>query len=209
MAMRILSSTYAGSFARAKQVRSLVRFMSFCVLLGIASLAFAQEATIVGTVTDPTGAAVPNVAITITSAATGQVRSLTSNDVGQFVAPNLKIGRYTVRAQAGGFKVVEQKDVVLNVGDRTRVDFQMQMGTAQETITVETTPVAVQTDSGEVSSVITGKQVTQLATNARSIYTLITLTPGATSLQDDFQTPTPVGGNANVSFNGNRPGHNI
>jgi len=207
--MRILSSTYAGSFARAKQVRSLVRFMSFCVLLGIASLAFAQEATIVGTVTDPTGAAVPNVAITITSAATGQVRSLTSNDVGQFVAPNLKIGRYTVRAQAGGFKVVEQKDVVLNVGDRTRVDFQMQMGTAQETITVETTPVAVQTDSGEVSSVITGKQVTQLATNGRSIYTLINLTPGATSLQDDFQTPTPVGGNANVSFNGNRPGHNI
>jgi hypothetical protein len=179
------------------------------VLFGFASLAFAQEATIVGTVTDPTGAAIPNVAITITSAATGQVRTLTSNDVGQFVAPNLKIGHYTVRAQASGFKVVEQKDVVLNVGDRTRVDFQMQMGTAQETITVETAPVAVQTDSGEVSSVITGQQVTQLATNGRSIYTLINLTPGATSLQDDFQTPTPVGGNANVSFNGNRPGHNI
>jgi len=207
--MRILSSTYAGSCARAKQVSSLVRFTCFCVLFGFASLTFAQEATIVGTVTDPTGAAVPNVAITITSSATGQVRTLTSNDVGQFVAPNLKIGRYTVRAQASGFKVVEQKDVVLNVGDRTRVDFQMQMGTAQETITVETAPVAVQTDSGEVSSVITGKQVTQLATNGRSIYTLINLTPGATSLQDDFQTPTPVGGNANVSFNGNRPGHNI
>jgi hypothetical protein len=191
------------------QARSLRRLAIFCLLLGFASLAFAQEATVVGTVTDPTGAAVPNVAITITSAATGQVRTLSSNDVGQFVAPNLKIGRYSVRAQAPGFKVVEQKDVVLNVGDRTRVDFQMQMGTAQETITVETAPVAVQTDSGEVSDVITGKQVTQLATNGRSIYTLINLTPGATSLQDDFQTPTPVGGNANVSFNGNRPGHNI
>jgi Carboxypeptidase regulatory-like domain/TonB-dependent Receptor Plug Domain len=209
MAMRILSSTYAGSFVRANQFCSLRRVSVIFLFLTFASLAFAQEATIVGTVTDPTGAAVPNVVITITSAATGQIRTLSSNDVGQFVAPNLKIGRYSVRAQASGFKVVEQKDVVLNVGDRTRVDFQMQMGTAQETITVETAPVAVQTDSGEVSSVITGQQVTQLATNGRSIYTLINLTPGATSLQDDFQTPTPVGGNANVSFNGNRPGHNI
>jgi hypothetical protein len=207
--MRILSSTYAGSFVRANQFCSLRRVSVIFLFLTFASLAFAQEATIVGTVTDPTGAAVPNVVITITSAATGQIRTLSSNDAGQFVAPNLKIGRYSVRAQASGFKVVEQKDVVLNVGDRTRVDFQMQMGTAQETITVETAPVAVQTDSGEVSSVITGQQVTQLATNGRSIYTLINLTPGATSLQDDFQTPTPVGGNANVSFNGNRPGHNI
>lgn len=207
--MRILSSTYAGSLVRAKQFCSLRRVSVIFLFLTFACLAFAQEATLVGTVTDPTGAAVPNVVITITSAATGQVRTLSSNDVGQFVAPNLKIGRYSVRAQASGFKVVEQKDVVLNVGDRTRVDFQMQMGTAQETITVETAPVAVQTDSGEISGVITGKQVTQLATNGRSIYTLINLTPGATSLQDDFQTPTPVGGNANVSFNGNRPGHNI
>lgn len=207
--MRILSSTYAGSFVRAKQFRGLRHALVIFLFLTFASLALAQEATIVGTVTDPTGAAVPNVVITITSAATGQVRTLSSNDVGQFVAPNLKIGRYSVRAQAPGFKIVEQKDVVLNVGDRTRVDFQMQMGTAQETITVETAPVAIQTDSGEVSDVITGKQVTQLATNGRSIYTLINLTPGATSLQDDFQTPTPVGGNANVSFNGNRPGHNI
>ena len=207
--MNTVSSTYAGSFGHAMPVRSLSRLAVFCLLLGLASLAFAQEATMVGTVTDPTGAAVPNVAITITSAATGQVRTLASNDVGQFVAPNLKIGKYSVRAQASGFKIVEQKDVVLNVGDRTRVDFQMQMGTAQETITVETAPVTVQTDTGEVSNVITGKQVTQLSTNGRSIYTLINLTPGATSLQDDFQTPTPVGGNANVSFNGNRPGHNI
>ena len=48
-----------------------------------------------------------------------------------------------------------------------------------------------------------------MATNGRSIYTLVNLTPGASSLQGDFQVPTPVGGDANVSFNGNRPGHNI
>jgi hypothetical protein len=191
------------------QVRSLSRLAVFCLFLGLASLAFAQEATIVGTVTDPTGAAVPNVGITITSAATGQVRTLSSNDVGQFVAPSLMIGRYTVRAQASGFKVVEQKDIVLNVGDRTRVDFQMQMGTAQETITVETVPVAVQTDSGEVSQIVTGQQVSQLASNGRSFYTFVNATPGASSLQGNFSLPVPVGGDANVSINGNRPAHNI
>ena len=208
--MKLLSSTYAGSLVGAVQIRSLSRLAVLALLLGVfASLAFGQEATIVGTVTDPTGAAVPNVAITITNAATGQARTLTSNDVGQFVAPNLQIGHYAVRAQASGFKVVDQKDVVLNVGDRTRVDFQMQMGTAQETITVESAAVAVQTDSGEVSTVITGQQVSQLATNGRSIYSLYALTPGASGIQGDFITPTPVSGDNNVSINGQRAGHNL
>ena len=108
-----------------------------------------------------------------------------------------------------GFKRVEQNNIVIDVGARDRYDFRLQVGSASEQVTVEGTAVGVQTESGEVSQVITGKQVEGLATNGRSIYTLINQTTGASSLQDDFQTPTPVGGNANVSFNGQRQGHNI
>src|SRR5512147_1702513 len=190
-------------------MRNFLCLFLLCILLLMALPAFAQEATIVGTVTDPGGAAVPNVSITITNLDTGLARTLNTNEVGQYVAPGLRIGHYSLRAQGTGFKVVERKDIVLNVGDRTRVDVQLQIGQTQETVTVEATGITVQSDTGEISEVITGKQVSQLATNGRSIYTLVNLTPGASSLQGDFQVPTPVGGDANVSFNGNRPGHNI
>jgi len=83
------------------------------------------------------------------------------------------------------------------------------MGAATETITVEADSVRVQTEHGEVSSVITGQQITQLATNGRSMYSLANLTPGASSGQADFQVPTPVGGDAAMSFNGQRQSHNL
>src|SRR5215472_7960614 len=140
------------------------------LLLGFSAAAFAQEATIVGTVTDPTGATVPNAGIVITNVDTGQVLQFSSNEAGQFVAPGLHIGHYIVRTQVAGFKPVEQKDIVLQVGDRLRVDFKLELGAAAEQITVEATPVAVQSDSSEVSGVISGQQVAQIATNGRNIY---------------------------------------
>jgi Carboxypeptidase regulatory-like domain len=208
--MKSLSPTFAGSFGlavRRNGSRLAVLLAAFFVLF--AAQALAQEATIVGTVTDPSGAAVPNAAITVTDVETGQARSLTTGSDGGYVAPDLHIGHYAVRAQGAGFKAVEQKDIVLNVNDRTRVDFKLQVGSTSEQITVEAAAIAVQADNGEISDVITGQQLNQLATNGRSMYSLISLTPGASSGQGDFQTPTPVGGDANVSFNGMRESHNL
>jgi hypothetical protein len=197
------------SFAHV--LRSNVRYLwILCLLLaGLPFLAAAQEATIVGTVTDPAGSVVPNVTITVTNTGTGYVRTFTTNDVGQFVAPGLPIGKYDLKAESSGFKIEESKGVVLNVNDRTRVDFQMKMGTKSETVSVEANAIQVQADSSEQSSLISGTQISQLATNGRSIYTYVTLTTGASNLMPDFQPPTPVGANSNISFNGNRPGHNL
>jgi len=181
-----------------------------CGLLGAFCLsALAQEGTIVGTVTDPSNAAVPNVAITVTNTDTGQVWRVTTSAAGDYVAADLRIGHFIVRAEATGFKVDEKKDIVLTVGDRLRVDFKLELGSTQQSITVEATPVAVQSDSGEVSSVINERQITDLAMNGRSFYNLAALVPGAASLQPDFQIPSSSSGNANVSFNGNRMVHNI
>jgi hypothetical protein len=183
--------------------------LALCLLIfGVSSQAFGQNATVVGTVTDPSGAAVANATITITHIETGQVYHLTSNSDGQYVAPDLPIGHYNVKVEAAGFKVAEQKGVVLQVGDRVRLDYQMAMGGASETVTVEANAVRVQTDSGEVSNVITDQQVAQLAVNGRSIYQLAQLTPGASSTINNFVN-TPVGGDSNVEFNGMRQNHNI
>jgi hypothetical protein len=180
------------------------------LVLGLPFLAAGQEATVVGTVTDPTGGVVPNVTITITNVQTNAIRTLTTNDAGQYVASNLPIGKYDVKAEAAGFKLETQTGVMLNVNDRIRVDFQMKVGAKTETVSVEANALAVQSDSSEVSSLVNGTQITELATNGRTIYSYVTLTPGASNLNGDTQIPVPVGGaSGNISFNGNRNGHNL
>jgi carboxypeptidase family protein len=180
----------------------------FLLLCLIPAASFAQNATIVGTVTDPSGAVMPNVNVTVTNAETSWSRTIPTNDSGQYVVPDVPIGHYSVKAEASGFKISEQKDVNVQVSDRLRIDFQMKVGTSSETVTVEANTIAVQADSGEVSNVITSQQVSQIAVNGRSIYQLAALTPGASS-QINSYVNTPVGGDANVAFNGLRQNHNI
>jgi hypothetical protein len=203
------SSQFAGSAVRLVKDRSLFLALFCFFILGLSFQAFGQQATIVGTVTDSSGAAVPNAAITITSVDTGEVRSTVTGDSGQYVVPSLRIGRYTVGVNANGFGASERSGIVLNVDDRSRVDFSLKIGAKTEQITVEANAIAVQTDTGEVSTVINGKQVSELGTNGRSVYSLYALTPGASSIQGDLILPTPVSGDSNVSINGQRPGHNL
>jgi hypothetical protein len=189
---------------------SNLRYLLLLVLLlaGLPFRASAQNATIVGTVTDPSGSVIANVKISITHMETNLVSSLTTNDSGQYVAVDVPIGHYNIKAEASGFKVAEQKGLVLQVGDRTRVDFQLVLGAATETVTVEANAVRIQADSGEVSNVIDDQQMTQIAVNGRSIYQLAALAPGASSQINNYVN-TPVGGCAGVEFNGMRQNHNI
>ena len=184
------------------------------LLAGFSLVAAGQQATIVGSVTDPSGAAVASVTVTVTNLESGMIHTIQTNTAGQYVVPDLNIGHYSVKAEATGFKAAEQKDIDLQVGDRARIDFQLQVGQVQETVTVEANPVRVQTDSGEQSSVITGQQISQIAVSGRSMYQLAALVPGASSQigaggMSAGEVNTPVGGDASVEFNGLRQNHNI
>jgi len=184
------------------------------ILISSSLLAVAQQATIVGTVTDPSGAALPRVTITVTSLDSNAVKKSLTNEAGQYVLPELNIGHYSVKAELTGFKTAEQKNITLQVGDRDRIDFTMQVGGAQETVTVEANPVRVQTETGEQSNVITGQQISQIAVSGRSMYQLAALVPGASSQiggggMSAGVVNTPVGGDASVEFNGLRQNHNI
>ena len=208
--MKFLSPMNAGSLGL-----SLKRFdLRWVLLLGalivlFAAQGLAQEATIVGTVTDPSGAAVANAKVTLTNLETGVAKVFTTNDAGQYTAVDIHIGHYDIKTEAGGFKTVERKGMVLQVGDRARADFQLEVGGQQETVTVEANTIAVQADTGEVSNVITGQQLQGLSVNGRGIYQLAALAPGASSQIDVTAPNTPVGGNANVEFSGMRQNHNL
>ncbi|HEV7220810.1 MAG TPA: TonB-dependent receptor [Terriglobales bacterium] len=178
------------------------------LLLACSSLAFGQEATIVGTVTDPSGAVIVGAKITATNTATGVVRTTATNESGQYAMPEVNIGHYDVKAESSGLKVAEQKNIVLQVDDRARVDFQMQVGAATESVTVEAAAVHVQTDTGEISNLITGQQLSNLAVNGTSLFQLAALAPGASNDITNYKD-VPVGGDTNVSFNGQRTAHNV
>ena len=204
-----MKHSHAKTFGLSLNSHPVRFFLMLCLLLLSGSRAFGQEATIVGTVTDPSGASMPNVTVTLTNTDTGLTRTIKTNETGEYVLPDMQIGHYSAKAEGQGFGTAERTGLVLAVGDRLRLDFTLKVGTTVETVTVEAAAVAVQTDTGEVSDLISRQQITKLESNGRSIYSLVNLTPGAASNQGDFQTPVPVGGDAAVSFNGQRTGHNI
>src|SRR6202044_808207 len=142
----------------------------FAVVLLLMPNAWAQEnATITGTVMDSTGAVVPNVEITLTNPATGQARKATTSTSGSYLFPSLGVGHYTLSAVAPGFHKYIVTDIVVNVAQSLKEDITLTVGSEGQTVTVEADALQVQTETNEVSNLISGAQVRQLATNGRNV----------------------------------------
>ena len=171
--------------------------------------AFAQTGTVLGTVTDPTGSVVPGATITITNTGTNAKRVLQTNTAGSYIAPELPIGPYSVKAEATGFKTYERTGITLDSNDTVRVDAALQVGQVTENVTVAADAVKIEADSSEVSDLISGRQLGDLAINGRHMAALAILTPGASSDLPDFNLPISVGASTYISFNGQRPEHNV
>jgi hypothetical protein len=196
-------------FMRAQELwRPLATAFLLALLLPVGL--FAQEkGTIVGMVTDSTGSVMPGVNVTVTQIKTGLSRTVVTNAAGLYAAPGLPIGDYSVTAEAKAFKTYERTGITLNVNDTVRVDIQMQVGEVKETVTVTASAVKVQTDSAEISEVIQGRQLAQLAINGRNFIALAALVPGASANLPTFNLPIAVGSSNTISFNGNRSDHNM
>jgi hypothetical protein len=131
-----------------------------------------DNATITGTVIDASGAVVPNTDISLTNPATGQIRESKSNEAGLFRFANLGVGTYSLTATAGGFQKFTRTGIVLNVAQNLGVDVTLTVGSAEQSVTVESQALQVQTESSEISTLISGEQVRQLATNGRNVVQL-------------------------------------
>src|SRR6516165_661685 len=157
-------------------------------------MASAQEnAEITGTVTDPSGAAVANATVSITHLSTGIMRTTQSSSTGLFDFPGLRIGTYDLKATATGFKTFTKASLVLNTAQTLRADVRLEVGSESQTVTVEANALALQTETNEVSSLITGDQVTQLATNGRSLVSLAAAGTGVTNQLQSFNGVTAQG----------------
>ena len=167
-----------------------------------------ENGTITGVVTDQSGAAVPGVTITVTQTSTGEVRTTQSSASGLYEIPGLAVGTYNLKAAKAGFKNYTKTDIVMNVAATVRADIAFQVGSASESITVNATALAVQTDTNEVSSLITGEQVLQLATNGRSMMSLVAVGTGVTNTLPSFNGVSAQGSSAEINFNGMRWDHN-
>lgn len=170
---------------------------------------WAQEnAELTGTVTDPSGAVVPNAKVTATNAGTGEARTATSNAAGLYDFSAMHIGTYTLTVEGAGFRTFTTTGIVMNVAATVRQDVQLQVGGSNQTVTVAANALQVQTETNEVSNLITGEQITQLATNGRNVTSLTTLGTGVSSMLPSFNGVTAQGSNFSISFNGMRPDHN-
>jgi hypothetical protein len=181
----------------------------FAALALFNSVAFGQGgATILGTVTDPTGAVIPGARITLTNTATGFIRVAQSNETGNYSAPELPVGLYDIKIEAQGFKTSEQKGVTLNVNTTVRADARLEVGAVGQTVTVEANQLQVQADTSDISQTITSKQIENLSTNGRNVLQLTTLVPGASSTMPDFDIPAAQWQNRSIYFNGMRQDNN-
>src|SRR5271163_3847351 len=199
------------SWARRLSRLFLPLMIATCITVIVLSggVAKAQNGgALTGTITDPTGAVVPNANVSVTSVETGKQRTTTSNGAGIFDFPSLDVGEYNLAISAPGFETYNQNGIPINVAQTLREDVRLIVGGNNQVVTVQADALQVQAETNEVSTLITGQQISQLATNGRNVTALTTLGTGVSSNLPSFNGVTAQGSDANISFNGLRPDHN-
>jgi hypothetical protein len=187
------------------------RFIVVLTLLLFAGLAVRaqQNSEIVGTVTDQTGAAVPGASLTLTQKETGFVYTSVSNSTGGFQFPGLNVGTYDLKATAKGFEAYTRAGLTLNVSQTLATDLKLTVGAETVEISVNADALSVQTESNDVSTLISGEQVTSIATENRNFTSLAALGLGVSSNLPDSNPPSASASSASISVNGLRQSHNI
>ncbi len=169
----------------------------------------AATATVTGTVTDSSGAAIAGAAVTAKNIGTDLTLATTSDAQGRYILPDLGIGDYDVQATKTGFQSVIKKGVNLTVGSRPVADFQLPVGQTNQTVNVEGTVSQVNTETSSVSSLVNQAQIRELPLNGRNFEQLILLAPGTVSYPAGGSSAL-VGRAATFSISGARPeGHAI
>jgi hypothetical protein len=185
-------------------------------VVSLASVARGQsaDATLQGTVTDPTGAVIPAAEIHISSQTTGVSRDVRSNNSGFFAAPNLTPGRYKVTAVATGFTTKIDTDVILSVGAVRELDIPLTLSSTESSVTVEASSNEINPADTSVQGVIDGRQTRDLPTNGRDFTTLAVLNTGVSQITTQYPgaatatTKLSRGLGNQLTIGGNRPQQN-
>lgn len=198
-------SYFARSFFTGESMFQRVLYVSAFVLLfalGFAVPVSAQsnDGRILGTVTDSQGKVVVGAKIAITNTGTGATRNLESNGAGDYTAPALQPGLYTVTAESRGFKKVEHSNIRLEVGNDVRVDIHFVPGAVSETVEVTAETPLITTTNDTIGGSLSNKEINDLPLNGRDYQNLVVLRPGVVRF--------PGGGFESIAANGMRPEDN-
>ena len=193
---------------------ALVVISGFCTLLviGIPAGAQVDRGTIVGTVTDPSGARISDAVVVITNRDTGEPVHLTTNSEGDYNAKLVKIGNYSVSATKQGFEKTVQQSVDVAVNQSVRVDLVLKLGSTSDTVEVTGAAPLLQTEASSLGTIETEKRISDLPLNGRNFIQLAYLGPGANAGQTGSNVSGGVFENERadeaVSVNGLRVSNN-
>lgn len=166
-----------------------------------------QEVTgaISGVITDSSGAAIIGAKVTAKDLDRGTVSAVTTSGDGFYNFPRLPVGRYEVRVESPGFQAAVRSDVVLQLNQNARIDFQMQVGNVNQTVEVSAAAPVLQTQSTQLSTVIDSRTNTQLPLATRNYVQLTLLAPGSVHPNpQNFENGQTTGNGARPYINGNR-----
>ena len=182
----------------------------FVQLLGTTALLFlislplfsqANQGTIQGGIFDQTGGAIAGATVSVIDVARGVTRALTTDAAGEYVAPSLLPGTYTVRAEAKGFRTTEHSGVLVQVGQTIRVDLTVQPGEQTQTVTVTGEIPEIDTTDSTLGGTVSNATINALPLNGRNFERLLQLRPGVIT--------NPGAGAGNASTNGRRTGNDL
>ncbi len=166
------------------------------LLLSVSALAQSTAGRVLGTVTDQSGAAVPGATVIVSDMQRGSSRTVTTDESGGYVAPELQPGTYKIHVEAQGFKTAERPSVVIEVATDVRADFALQPGQVTETVVVQEDVPLVNTTSSTLGGTLSNKEINDLPLNGRNYENLLQLRPGIMRY--------PGGGFSTTSSNGLR-----
>jgi hypothetical protein len=188
--------------------RSTLRMLSYILLAVLLAIPFSLHAqqnsgTITGSVTDPSGAAIPGATITVTNTATADKVTAKADGQGNFTVAQLPVGTYEVHVTQGNFKEYVETGVQVHTSTFTEVKASLQMGQVTEKVTVSAQAVQVETTSASVGEVVSGTQVRELPLNGENFVGLTQLSPGVSAAQGANFVGKGLDGGVNFSVNGN------
>jgi hypothetical protein len=193
------SNSFRSGIATRLGALILPRVAIAALLLLFVSAALPAQTTtgrILGAVQDQSGGVLPGARVTITDIQRGVTRTLTADDAGEYVAPDLIPGTYKLRAEAKGFKAVERQNILLEVAQDVRIDFSLPPGDATQTITVTEEVPLLNTTNATLGGTLSNETINDLPLNGRNYENLLQLRPGVVRY--------PGGGFSTTSTNGLR-----
>ncbi len=164
----------------ARNTALRIAWLALLTLGGAVPAAHAQavSGTILGTVTDSSGGVIANAKVTVVNEGTALTRTVTTDANGEYTAPSLPPGRYTVMTEMTGFKALALSNIDLGVDQRVRIDLKLEVGAMTESVSIKAEAPLVQTSSSELGTTVTDQEIEALPLNGRNFVNLTRTVPG-------------------------------